>query len=758
MLICIPKMGCLTGSLLLILPALQSVRGQTVSEITPPENFTAFETPEDPETGALLSQYLYYHFTKRLPIGSCLFNREYLTVADCWLGYPVPPGATAAIQQLHRQELEAVHIDPEGYVASQQHFSHAHDWGWPFPIWTQAGDQPGQSPFRKMAGWHFQPLDQVPGWVGENLSAQHLEQWSAPAAAAWKVENGASEGIVSNTWRVRCTEPPLVLTWPDGTSVIAEESPYFQLRWRLADTHPKACPRNPGWIAWKRAGDTDWSDRQRMRFYPDETPLSGRFHHAILPLYRHPGWRGSITAMRIEFTGLAAGQTVEIDSFFAHYDTRHSINNPLFILACANYYNWTGDAAFLRRQLPRMREALRYQDTVMGGLEHGFIRNPWPGHDGRPGWTIREDGSKEFHSNQGIGCNYWDLLPFGGDDFYATAQYYASLTVMADLEDFARAHPELDLPLGADARDPKALRKQAQRIRVTANEKFWNPGTGRFVACIDQEGVAHDYGHVFLNLEAVWYGIASPEHAKDIMAWINGDRIVEGDTSTGSDIYHWRFAPRVTTRRNVSWYSHVWTHPEHLPWGGQIQDGGTVLGFSFYDLYARVRVLGADNAWNRLREIMAWQREVDQGGGYRAWYADGSRGTTLQGCGTPGGIGIDCEFLESTMLPAIIPYGFLGMVPKPDRLIIQPNLPKTCPVIILRNLGCCGSLLDVTADDRAGILTLVVKAAALDPWLLETPGYIPVDADVRPTENGCVTISGTGTWTFTRKTDTASGR
>jgi len=351
----------LTGSLSFILLSVGRANGQTVSEITPPADFTAFDTPVDPETGSLLSRYLYYHFTKRIPLGLCLFNREYLTVADCWLGYPIPPGASASIQELHRQQLESVRMDQEGYVASYQHFSHAHDWGWPFPVWTQAGDQPGVSPYRKMAGWHFQALDQVPGWVGDHLRSQHIEQWCAPAVSAWQVDNGVSEGIVNNAWRVRCVQPPLILTWPEGASVIAEESPFFQLRWRMADTPAENSSRNPGWIAWKRAGDSEWSDRQRMRFYPDETPLSQGCRHAILPLYRHPAWRGPITAMRIEFTGLTAGQAVEIDSFFAHYDTRHSSNNPLFILACANYYNWTGDAAFLRRQLPRMREALQYQ-------------------------------------------------------------------------------------------------------------------------------------------------------------------------------------------------------------------------------------------------------------------------------------------------------------------------------------------------------------------------------------------------------------
>ena len=37
---------------------------------------------------------------------------------------------------------------------------------------------------------------------------------------------------------------------------------------------------------------------------------------------------------------------------------------------------------------------------------------------------------------------------------------------------------------------------------------FWNEDRGRFVACIDIDGAAHDYGFTFLNLEAIYYGFA----------------------------------------------------------------------------------------------------------------------------------------------------------------------------------------------------------------------------------------------------------
>jgi hypothetical protein len=171
------------------------------------------------------------------------------------------------------------------------------------------------------------------------------------------------------------------------------------------------------------------------------------------------------------------------------------------------------------------------------------------------------------------------------------------------------------------------------------------------------------------------------------MAWITGDRIVKGDTSTGADIYRWRFGPRATTRRNVEWYGQGWWAPESLDWGYQVQDGGAVLGFTFYDLWARLHILGPDNAWERLMEILAWEKEVQSEGGYRKYYEDGKRGTTQQGGGTCGGLGIDYEFYESSLLPAIIPCGFLGLHAKSDNcLAVNPRLPQACPEIAVNNL------------------------------------------------------------------------
>jgi hypothetical protein len=146
-----------------------------------------------------------------------------------------------------------------------------------------------------------------------------------------------------------------------------------------------------------------------------------------------------------------------------------------------------------------------------------------------------------------------------------------------------------------------------------------------------------------------------------------------------------------------------------IPFGGQVQDGGAVLGFSFYDIMSRIKTLGADNAWKRLMEIREWDEKVLAYGGYRKYYGDGKGGTTLQGGVTAGGIGIDFEFVESSMLSAVVPLGFMGLRPDGAVLHIEPKLPEACPEMAVRNLRYRGTPMDVAVS--AGRAEVVVKEA-----------------------------------------------
>jgi hypothetical protein len=664
-----------------------------------PNRFTTFSFEDHEKNASLINDFLWYHLNSRGGIDKVLFNKEYLTMSDLWLNDAPAPGRNENVQSAYRNILLNIRISPEGYVSTHQHFSHSNDYGWPFPVWTQAGDIRGQT-----AGWHFQKLENVPGWAGDHLRHWKLTEFTGQNAVdAWETTNLKSDGIVEESWKLKATGPSPELMSPEGVTIDAWNAPFLQLRWKRSGISDS---NSTPYVEWKRKEDTDFSSDRRVYFYPEKSPLSNKYNHSLIKMYRHPKWKGDIKQIRIALAPGGSGVNFKIDSFFTVYDTRHTINNPIFILSSANYFNWTGDLGFLRRNINRMRLALRYQQTKMGGLKHNHIRNTWIGHNGLPGWTYNPDGSKNLRPGYGIGSNYWDLLPFGWDDMYATSQYYAATQAMVKLEEVIQEHPEWQVPVGAQAFDPKKLRDHAQNVKQKANKKFWNEETGRFNAVIDKQGNAHDYGFTFLNLEAIWYGIANEEHGQAIMDWLTGERRVKDDTSTGEDIYHWRFGPRSTTKRNTDWYGWVWNSPESIPWGGQVQDGGAVLGFTFYDLWSRLHILGADNAWQRFTEIMDWLQDVNKAGGYRSYYKDGKKGTTLQGCGTAGGLGIDCEFRESSLLPSIITYGFMGIKSQPDGLTINPRLPSEVPGMTIRDLLYHTVPMDIAVSENTIKLTL----------------------------------------------------
>jgi hypothetical protein len=122
-----------------------------------PDEFPHFTFVNHAEQAQLLSHYLWYHFRHRLGNSPTLFNKEYLLTSDIWLGNAYPRDSKERIQDVHRRNLLAVHMDDEGYVSSHQHFSQAHDLGWPLPSWAQAGNNPEHMK-GKTVGWHFQPV------------------------------------------------------------------------------------------------------------------------------------------------------------------------------------------------------------------------------------------------------------------------------------------------------------------------------------------------------------------------------------------------------------------------------------------------------------------------------------------------------------------------------------------------------------------------------------------------------------------------
>jgi uncharacterized lipoprotein YddW (UPF0748 family) len=390
-----------------------------------------------------------------------------------------------------------------------------------------------------------------------------------------------------------------------------------------------------------------------------------------------------VAQLRIGLGNTAPGSVV-IQAFFSQYDTRHNINSQNFVRGCAKYFWWTRDLGFLRANINRMRTAIRYVMTEHHAQERKAVYTDWVGHDGRSGLERGADGTKTIHTGQGIGNNYWDILPFGGLDAYATIQYYDAVRVLATVEREIRTHPEWQIPGGVLSFDPAMLESHAAEVKAEGNRVFWNPETQRFNACIDADGKTHDYGFTFLNCEAVYYDFVVARGAK----------------------------------RNLDWYFWAWNNPESIPWGGQVQDGGAVLGFSYHDLMARVKTLGPDNAWKRLQEILRWFDEVQAAGGYRKYY-NGSREGSMQGGGTAGGLGLDKEFFESAMVPQVMLNGFLGFAPRADGFKLDPRLPTSWPELAVDRIRFQNLNLRIRVTPDA--IEIHKEGAASEPLFLRLP-------------------------------------
>ena len=88
------------------------------------------------------------------------------------------------------------------------------------------------------------------------------------------------------------------------------------------------------------------------------------------------------------------------------------------------------------------------------------------------------------------------------------------------------------------------------------------------------------------------------------------------------------------------------------------------------------------------------------------YYESGKRSTTLQGCGTPGGLGIDCEFHESSLLPSIVAYGFVGLDARADALSIRPRLPRSCPQMGISNVFYRNVRMGIRVSDDTIVLDI----------------------------------------------------
>ena len=491
---------------------------------------------------------------------------EWLPNATLWPAIGSGPKLNA-MRERWAKALAGREIDPEGYVVTRQHDGPAHAEGWPFPTWMQAGG----------VGWHFRPI----GVAG----------YGAPPATTqgWKLTGVTDKGLGEKGWQFDLKSGPATLETP-AFAIDAHRFPWLRLNWWATGLEHTKC-----YIEWTTKEEPEFGSDRRIYF---SAPADASFEQprelrTMIATSHEPNWKGTITQLRIGFENADHGQIV-IKSFHVACDTRQNVNNLNFIRGCHDYFLWTDDVDFLRGQMPRIRTAMQFVDREFQTHAKKCIYTTWPGHEGRSG--VR-DCERAEASACGRG-NWEQLLGHSAVRRRGCAGDHVLL----------RYAEEISGPGVARCRASGMESSERRRVRLGGVAEVRRRSASSLSAAILESGRPDDSGRstsmaIFTTMASRslttkrWCSASpSPEQAKSICDWVGGRRTVAGDTSVGDDIYHWRFGPRSTTRRNLDYYFWGWSNPESIPWGDEVQDGGAVLGWTYYHLMAQLKTAGPDEA------------------------------------------------------------------------------------------------------------------------------------------------------------------
>lgn len=278
--------------------------------------------------------------------------------------------------------------------------------------------------------------------------------------------------------------------------------------------------------------------------------------------------------------------------------------------------------------------------------------------------------------------NYWDNLCFGNCDAYETMLYYHALLSMSDIEK-ARGYEKA----------AEEYIRLAETVKEKFNEVFWSEETGRYIACVDTDGLRWDPGLTFLNTEALSYGLGDEEKAKSVFSWLDGERIVEGDTLKGSDIIDYsrlledvfgksvtpeklRFVPMTNTVsiEQLSGDGTPWWFDlegaikvgegNNAEFRHHLENGGYIFYTLYYELTAREMYLGADSVAKRAAQLA----EVYRFNGFNSDVGGWVEGLTH-------------EFPESGTVSRVFVSSLCGVKADNDALVIEPKLPDGCTLL-----------------------------------------------------------------------------
>ena len=502
-----------------------------------------------------------------------------------------------------------------------------------------------------------------------------------------------------------------------------------------------------------------------------------------MPMYLHPAWGtdNRVTAIKISVKAkedkTLTGE-VNLNCVRGNYDSRQIDNGYNLVEAVKLYYEFTGDRKVLADTLNRCRQVAMFMTYNLGG-ESGLVDlSNFVGHNG----GVMADGV-----SQTIASSYWDVLSLSPKSLYAQVLYYQTLQSLAYLEEAAIAeeiqleNPSIKSNTGErivyefDAEYLKTLAKKvAHKVQQPVNAEnktgFFDTKKGRFIEGFNMHGNVVDYGSTIFNNMVVAAGMATPAQGKQVVEWISGERIIEGDDATGYEgdpeeylnygIYDYAFAPRTTTVKNYNQYTSGHHTEAGKAYSASCQDGGAILFTSYYDMQARIQTMGVNNAYDRLKAIRDWYLKIydyaqENGDGgaffYRNYYG-AETDIPLQGMNTAGSLGLDSEFLESAIVYAIVPFGFFNLESVGIKtLSVTPKLPQELSFWRMENLmynSVCYDLevgkdyviLESIRGNTKGMkFTVNLPATSENPQVYCNGQLLPADAYIL--KDGMVTIT-----------------
>ncbi|MEI7633668.1 MAG: hypothetical protein WCK47_05245 [bacterium] len=308
-------------------------------------------------------------------------------------------------------------------------------------------------------------------------------------------------------------------------------------------------------------------------------------------------------------------------------------------------------------------------------------------------------GQKSGRPGVSMQNSFWESLG-GGYDAFEGIWYNAACKSLAELCELVKQDKEVE-----------RYREYARLADDAYNQKYWYTVTengrkfSRYFACQDWDGVVHDYGFTYYNLEAAARGISTREQARKILWWLDrgfwspdGGAYPQLISNWNKHIYSvWQIAPPFNTIGNTTWLNITGT----LPYMEVVANGGTRLNPTARELVLRARYLSPDNMHERNKQVLARFANPDRLTGGRTFDDPGGRGRWH--FGEPDKDRADIEgFREifptnGDIAPAEI-MAYLGMEFSTKGLWLRPRAPSELNRITLQNIGYAGATLDFVIE------------------------------------------------------------